>query len=75
MEERTIRRQEAKRVKCFKYGEEEHKCRKCLLWKKVKRKGVERVVCVAMPQKAQQQKLRRVKEERAAHVAKPQKAQ
>jgi len=67
-------------VKCFRCGEEGHKCRECPLWKK-------KAVCVARPQKAQQEerpvcpekgkvqekekKLRRVEEGEAAHVVKP----
>jgi len=86
VEERTIRRYEVVVVKCFKYGEKEHKCRECPLWKKK-----ERVARMAKPQKAHQQKgpahpekgkaqkgekrLRRVEEEEAACVAKSQEAQ
>jgi len=35
-----LRKQEAEerwRIKCYKCGEERHKCKECLLWKKVKR--------------------------------------
>jgi len=51
-----VRRQETKEsgwvVECFKCGKKGHKCRKCLLWKKVKKGGAEKTaVHVAMPQK------------------------
>jgi len=49
IEERTVRRQETVVVECFKYGEEEHKCRECPLWERKKR-----VVHAAKPQKAHQ---------------------
>jgi len=81
VEERTIRRYEAVVVKYFKCEEKGHKYRECPLWKKK-----ERVVRVAKPQKAHQQKgpahpekgktqkgekrLRRVEEEEAACVVK-----
>jgi len=85
VEERTIRRQETVVVECFKCGEEEHKCRECLLWERK-----ERVAHAAKPQKAHQQgkrkpvclkrgraqergkkrEVRRVKEREAACVAK-----
>ena len=51
VEEKTIRRHEVVVVKCFKCGEKGHRCRECLLWEKK-----ERVVHVALPQKAYQQK-------------------
>ena len=82
VKERTIRRYEVVVVKCFKCGEKGHKCRECPLWEKK-----ERVVHVAKPQKAHQQKgpvhyvkrkaqegerrLRRVEEEEAVCMAKP----
>jgi len=46
-----IRKQKVVGVKCFKYEEKEHKCRECPWWKKEEKKGVERAVHVAMPQK------------------------
>jgi len=86
VEERTIRRHEVVVVKCFKCGEKGYKYRECLLWEKK-----ERVVCVAKPQKAHQQKglacsvkrkvqkeekrLRRVEEEEVACMAKPREVQ
>jgi len=52
--ERTIRRMEVAEVECFECREKGHKCRKCPLW--IRRKNEERVVHVARPQKAQQEK-------------------
>jgi len=52
VEEKKIRRQKAKKVECFKYGEEGHKCKEYLLWKE--RQIEEKAACVAMPQKVQQ---------------------
>ena len=54
VKEKKIRRQEeARRVECFKYVEEEHKCRECPLWKGMKERQVEKkTVHVTMPQKA-----------------------
>ena len=43
VEERIVRNVRTAAVECFKYGEKGHKCRKCLLWRK-KKKKVERVV-------------------------------
>jgi len=51
IEERVIRSIRAVVVKCFRYGVEGHKCRECPLWVKK-----ERAVCMAMPQKAQQER-------------------
>ena len=81
VEERVVRSMKMVAVKCFKCGEEGHKCRGCPLWVKK-----ERVTCVASPRKAQQgrrlarpirekvqeeeRKLRRVEEDEAAHPAK-----
>ena len=59
VEERVIRRQELVVVECFKCGEKGHKCRGCLLWRKMKK----------------ERKLRRVEEEEAACMARPQKVQ
>jgi len=50
VEESMIKRVRVVEVKCFKCGEKEHKCRGCLLWVRK-----ERAVCVARPQKAQQE--------------------
>jgi len=80
--ERTIRRMGIAKVECFECGEKGHKCRECPLW--IRRKNEERVVHVAMPQKAQQKrrlarpvreevqerKLRKVEQEEAAHPIK-----
>ena len=78
--ERTIRSFRMSEVKCFRCGEEGHKCRKCPLWVKK-----EKAACVARPQKAQQEKrlacpvrgkaqeerrVRRVEEEEAARPMK-----
>ena len=88
VEERMIRRHEVVVVECFKCGEKGHKYRECPLWKE----RVEgRVVHVARPQKAHQQrepaypekgkaqeeerKLRRMEKEEAACMAKLQEAQ
>jgi len=58
--EETIRRQEVKRVVCFKCGEEGHKCRECPLWKGGKKlQVVEEAARVARPQKVQQKEWRR----------------
>jgi len=91
MEERVVRSMRTAAVKCFKCGEEEHKCKECPLWRK-KEKKVERVVCpvqgeVHQPEKRkpahpikgkvqeEQRKLRRVEEEKAVRMAKPRNAQ
>ena len=42
VEERAVRSMRSTAVKCFKYGEEEHKCRECPLWER----KVKRVVCL-----------------------------
>jgi len=69
VEEKTIRSMRMLGVKCFRCGEEGHKCRECPLWKKK----------LAHPEKEKVQekekKLRRVEEGGVAHVAKPRKAQ
>jgi len=85
IEERVVRSVRTVVVKCFRCGEEGHKCRKCPLWVKK-----ERAACVVTPQKAQQEKrpacpvrgkaqeerkLRRVEEDEAACMAKPREAQ
>jgi len=59
VEERTIRSVRVIVVKCFKYREEGHKCRKCPLREKAQ-EGEKR--------------LRRVEEEEAVCMAKPQEA-
>ena len=84
IEERVVRSMRMVVVRCFKYREEGHKCRECLLWIKRKNEGKE-AACVAMPHKAQQErrparpvrgkaqeerKLRRVEEDGAAHLRK-----
>jgi len=51
IEESVVRSMRTVAVRCFKCGVEGHKCRECPLWVKK-----ERVACVAMPQKAQQEK-------------------
>jgi len=50
VEERVIRSMRMVVMKCFRCGEEGHKCRECLL--KIKRKDEEKAAYVAMPQKA-----------------------
>jgi len=69
VEERTIRSVRMLGVKCFRCGEERHKCRECPLWKKRP----------AHPEKGKAQekerRLRRVEEGGAARVAKPREAQ
>ena len=57
VEEKMIRGTRTVGVKCFKCGEEGHKCRECLLW--IKRKNEERAAHVAKPRKAQQGEWRR----------------
>ena len=52
VEEKMIRSTRTVGVKCFKCGEEGHKCRECPLW--IKRKNEERAAYVAKPRKAQQ---------------------
>jgi len=80
VEERVVRNVRTAVVMCFKYGEEEHKCRECPLWIK-KKKG--KAVHMAGPRKAQQKerpacpirgkaqekkkRLRKVEKEEAAH--------
>jgi len=49
VEEKMIRSVRILGVKCFRYGEEGHKCRECPLWKKRE----EKVARVARPRKAQ----------------------
>ena len=82
MEERVVRSTRTVVVRCFKCGEEEHKCRECPQWEK----KVKRVVCPdggkahqeekkpACPirEKAQgeEKRLRRMEEEKAARPAK-----
>jgi len=57
VEERIVRSVRAVRVKCFKYREKGHKCRKCPLW--IRRKKGEKAACVARPQEVQQGEWRR----------------
>ena len=60
VKERMIKKQEIVKVECFKCGEKGHKCRECSIWKGEKKlRMVEKVACVAMPQKAQQKEWRR----------------
>ena len=84
--ERTIRSFRTSGVKCFRCGEEGHKCRECPLWVKK-----EKAARVARPQKAQQKerpvrpvkekvqegerRLRRVEESEAVCGATPRKVQ
>jgi len=54
--EKTIKRIEAVEVECYKCREIGHKCKECLLWKKMKeekRRVEERAMHVAMSQKTQ----------------------
>jgi len=89
IEERVVRNLRVVVMKCFKCGEEGHKCRECPVW--IKRRKEEKAAHVARPQKAQQEerparpvrgkaqqkekRLRRVEGSGVAHVAKPQEAQ
>jgi len=82
VKERMIRKQKRVKVEYFKCGEKRHKCKKCLLWKQMKK-----AAHIAMPQKAQQgrrpvhsirkkiqegeKRLRRVEEDRVACMTKP----
>ena len=85
VEEKTIRSMRRMGVKCFRCGEEGHKCRECPLWVRK-----EKAAHVAKPQKVQQEKrpahsirgkvqekrkLRRVEEDGVARMAKPREAQ
>jgi len=53
VEGRTIKSMRIMKVRCFRYREEGHKYRECLVW--VKRKKEEKVVHVERPQKTQQE--------------------
>jgi len=75
VEEKTIRRQEATVVECFKYEEEGHKCRECLLWRKKERVEEKPVHPAKGKVQETERKLRRAEEEKAACVAKPQEVQ
>ena len=82
VEERVVRSTRTVVVRCFKCGEEGHKCRKCPKWeKKVKRvvhpdggkaHQVERKPARPIREKVQrgEKRLRRIEEEKAAHPAK-----
>ena len=65
IEERVVRSVRMEAVRCFKYGEEGHKCRWCPTWKKKKRP--------ARPEKKKAQekerRLRRAEEEEVVCVA------
>jgi len=74
VKEKTIRRQEAAVVECFKYEEEGHKCRECPLWRKKKRVEEKPVHPVKGKVQETERKWRRAEEEKAAYVAKPQEA-
>jgi len=82
VEERVVRSIKMEAVRCFKCGEEGHKCRRCLLWKKEKRVARpkegkahqgERKPVHPEKEKVQEKarRLRRVEKEEAACVAKP----
>jgi len=82
VEERIVRSMKTVVVKCFKYGEEGHKCRECPLWeKKLKRvthpdggkaHQEERRPARPIREKVQEgeKRLRRVEEEKAARSVK-----
>jgi len=82
VEKRIVRSTRTVVVRCFKCGEEGHKCRECPLWeRKVKRVArpdggkahqEERKLARPIKEKAQEEekRLRRVKEEKTAHPAK-----
>jgi len=86
VEERVVRSVRMEAVRCFKCGEEGHKCRQCPLWKKEKRmvrpkegkahQG-ERRPAHPVRGKAQEKerRLRRVEGSEAARVARPREAQ
>ena len=82
VEERVVRSIKMEAVRCFKCGEEGHKCRRCPLWKKEKRVARpkegkahqgERKPVHPEKEKVQEKvrRLRRVEKEEAACVAKP----
>jgi len=89
VEERVVRNIRTVVIRCFRCREEGHKCRECPLW--ITRKKEEKAVCVARPQKAQQERrpvcpakgkvqegekrLRRVEGSRVAHMVRPREAQ
>ena len=51
VEERTIKRQEAVEVECFKCGKKGHKCREYLLWKRIEKGRAKKAAYMATPQK------------------------
>jgi len=66
-----LRRQETKqeewRVECYKCGEEGHKCRECLLWRK--KEQVERKLVYPVNKKAQEteRRIRRAEKDKAVY--------
>jgi len=82
VEERMVRSMRMEVVRCFKYGEEGHKCRECPLWeRKVKRVArpregkahqEERRPARPIREKVQERerRLRRIEEEKAVHSVK-----
>jgi len=82
VEERVVRSTKTVVIRCFKCGEEGHKCRECSLWeKKVKRVAhpdggkahqEERRPARSIREKAQEgeKRLRKMEEEKAARSAK-----
>jgi len=66
-----LRRQETKqeewRVECYKCGEEGHKCRECLLWRK--KEQVERKLVHPVNKKAQEteRRIRRAEKDKAVY--------
>jgi len=83
VEERVVKSIRTGDLRCFKCGEEGHKCRWCPLWKKEKRmahpkegkvhqEDKRKPVCLERGKVQEgEKKLRRVKEDEAAYVARP----
>jgi len=81
VEERVVRSMRMVAIRCFKCGEEGHKCRECPLWEKKPKRVArpdggkvhqeERRPAYLIREKVQEveKRLRRVEEEEAVHMA------